>query len=142
MEAPNEQLVIRKRKLESWANEDPLFDEEMTVPINNGEPISNDDQSIYPIANAKSELSIKRHSAGVFAGNVAMGIMAGATDMFKTALASRTDTVKYEVTQKSSVEHVEVSQSNTKYFNFGISFYLLTLGFSKILEHRCGPTWR
>ena len=42
--------------------------------------------------------------------------------MFKTALASRTDTVKYEVTQKSSVEHVEVSQSNTKYFNFGISF--------------------
>ena len=62
MEAPNEQLVIRKRKLESWANEDPLFDEEMTVPINNGEPISNDDQSIYPIANAKSELSIKRHS--------------------------------------------------------------------------------
>ena len=175
MEAPNEQLVIRKRKLESWANEDPLFDEEMTVPINNGEPISNDDQSIYPIVNAKSELSIKRHSdagdvsplnsanfvssylkfpssvqktdevmnsAGVFAGHVAMGIMAGATDMFKTALASRTDTVKYEVTQKSSVEHVEVSQSNTKYFNFGISFYLLTLGFSKILEHRCGPTWR
>ena len=62
MEAPNEQLVIRKRKLESWANEDPLFDEEMTVPINNGEPISNDDQSIYPIANAKSELSIKHHS--------------------------------------------------------------------------------
>ena len=30
LEAPNEQLVIRKRKLESWANEDPLFDEEMT----------------------------------------------------------------------------------------------------------------
>ena len=82
------------------------------------------------------------NSAGVFAGHVAMGIMAGATDMFKTALASRTDTLKYEVTQKSSVEHVEVSQSNTKYFNFGISFYLLTLGFSKILEHRCGPTWR
>ena len=98
-----------------------MFDEEMTVPINNGEPISNDEQSIYPIANAKLELSIKRHSdagdvsppnsanfvssylmfpssvqktdevmnsAGVFAGHVAMGIMAGATDMFKTALAS------------------------------------------------------
>ena len=39
------------------------------------------------------------NSAGVFAGHVAMGIMAGATDMFKTALASRTVTVKYEVTQ-------------------------------------------
>ena len=38
------------------------------------------------------------NSAGVFAGHVAMGIMAGATDMFKTAWASRTDTVKYEVT--------------------------------------------
>ena len=46
------------------------------------------------------------NSVGVFAGHVAMGIMAGATDMFKTALASRTVTVKYEVTQKSSVEHV------------------------------------
>ena len=33
------------------------------------------------------------NSAGVFAGHVAMGIMAGATDMFKTALASGTDTV-------------------------------------------------
>ena len=143
LEAPNEQLVSRKRKSESLAFEDIVFDEELTVPTNDGEAISND--SIYPIANEKSEFSIKRHSdagdaspsntvdfvssylkfpttgvktdevmnsAGIFAGHVAMGIMAGASDMLKTALASRSDSVKYEVTQKSSVQHVEVNNIN------------------------------
>ena len=146
LEAPNEQLVSRKRKSESLAIENLVFDEEMTVPTNDGDAISN--ESIYPIANEKSEFSIKRHSdageaspntadfvssylkfppnvyktdevmnsAGVFAGHVARGIMAGASDMFKTALASRTDSVKYEVTQKSSVQHVEVNNINCFYF--------------------------